>query len=295
MKKVLVTGVSVIDFIFKLDHIPKEFEKFRARDASISGGGIAANAAVAISKLGGTASLATRLGDDEIGLMIKKELIEEGVNIEFVKVFKEKKSSFSSVYIDKNGERQVVNFRDTSLPRTPVWLQKINKHDAYLADTRWNEGAVETLKIARKFNCPGVLDAEETVSKEAIKNASHIAFSLNGLQKFTNKKNILDGLKDISKITSNWACVTNGEDGVYYIENSKLFNIPALKVDVKDTLGAGDVWHGAFTLSLAEGNNEINSIKFANYAAGIKCTVFGGRKGYPTREKLNNLIKNNDI
>ena len=138
MKKVLVTGVSVIDFMFKLDQIPKESEKFRARDASISGGGIAANAAVAISKLGGIASLATRLGDDEIGLMIKKELIDEGVNIKFVRVFKEKKSSFSSVYIDKNGERQVVNYRDISLPSSPLWLNNIDKHDAYLADTRWN-------------------------------------------------------------------------------------------------------------------------------------------------------------
>ena len=295
MKKVLVTGVSVIDFMFKLDQIPKESEKFRARDASISGGGIAANAAVAISKLGGIASLATRLGDDEIGLMIKKELIDEGVNIKFVRVFKEKKSSFSSVYIDKNGERQVVNYRDISLPSSPLWLNNIDKHDAYLADTRWNEGAVETLKIAKKFNCPGVLDAEETVSIEAIQNASHIAFSLNGLQKFTNKRDIFDGLNDIRKITPNWVCVTNGENGVYFIKNSRLFNIPALKVDVKDTLGAGDVWHGAFTLSLAEGNNEIDAIIFANNVAGLKCAVFGGRKGYPDREKVNKLVKKNKI
>ncbi len=53
MKKVLITGVSVIDFIFQIDAIPNNFEKYRANNASISGGGVAANAAVAIAKLNG--------------------------------------------------------------------------------------------------------------------------------------------------------------------------------------------------------------------------------------------------
>ena len=57
MKKVLITGVSVIDFIFQIDAIPNNFEKYRANNASISGGGVAANAAVAIAKLNGKPSL----------------------------------------------------------------------------------------------------------------------------------------------------------------------------------------------------------------------------------------------
>ncbi len=68
MKKVLITGVSVIDFIFQIDEIPNNFEKYRANNASISGGGVAANAAVAIAKLNGKPSLVSRIGKDEIGL-----------------------------------------------------------------------------------------------------------------------------------------------------------------------------------------------------------------------------------
>mgnify|MGYP003309479967 FL=1 len=198
------------------------------------------------------------------------------------------KNKYSSVYIDKKGERQVVNYRDKNLPDDASWINEIDEHDAYLADTRWNEGAVETLKIAKSFKRPGVLDAEETVTVEAIKTASHVAFSLYGLQSFTKQKNIIDGLNEISKITSGWACVTNGEKGVFFLQNSELINIPTKKVLVKDTLGAGDVWHGAFTLSLAEDNNEINAIKFANSAATLKCCVFGGRHGFPNREELKN-------
>ena len=291
MKTVLVTGVSVIDFIFQLEEIPKTYEKFRALDSSISGGGIAANAAVAITKLGGAATLVSRLGNDEIGSIITNDLTREGVNVNFIKKYHGNKSSYSSVYIDKKGERQVVNYRDSQLPSDASWIKNIEEHDAYLADTRWNEGAIETLNIAKKFNRPGVLDAEETVSIEAIQTASHTAFSLNGLQSFTKQKNIKDGLHEISQISKGWICVTNGEKGVFYLEKSQLVNIPTAKVDAKDTLGAGDIWHGAFSLSLAEGNNEVNAVKFANSAATLKCTVFGGRKGFPNRNQLKHFTK----
>ena len=291
MKTVLVTGVCVIDFIFQLDEIPKTFEKFRANDAFITGGGPAANAAVAVSRLGGSATLASRLGEDEVAKLIMSDLVNEGINTKYIKQFEGHRSPFASAYIDKKGERQIVVYRDHTIPLDASWINEIEDHDVYLADTRWNEGTIETLKIAKKLNRPGVLDAEDTVTVEAIQNASHIAFSLFGLQSFTNKKNIKDALKEISMITKGWACVTNGEKGVYFLSNSELVNIPTVKIDAKDTLGAGDVWHGAFALSLAEGSNEIEAVKFANSAASLKCSVFGGRKGIPFRQELENFIK----
>ena len=80
MKTVLVTGVCVIDFIFQLDEIPKTYEKFRANDAFITGGGPAANAAVTVSRLGGSATLASRLGEDEVTKLIMSDLVNEGIN-----------------------------------------------------------------------------------------------------------------------------------------------------------------------------------------------------------------------
>ena len=85
-------------------------------------------------------------------------------------------------------------------------------------------------------------------------------------------------------------CVTDGENGVYYLKDNKLEHIPAKKITVKDTLGAGDVWHGAFTLSLAEGNDEVNAIKFASCAATLKCKFFGGRDGFPNRQQVDQFL-----
>ena len=71
---ILVAGVAVIDFVFEVDTMPDRPQKYRARDAYITGGGNAANAAVAISRLGGRSMLAARLGDDAIADLILDSL-----------------------------------------------------------------------------------------------------------------------------------------------------------------------------------------------------------------------------
>ena len=84
--------------------------------------------------------------------------------------------------------------------------------------------------------------------------------------------------------------MTDGESGVFFLDNNRVEHIPAFKVDVKDTLGAGDIWHGAFALRLAEGADEITAIEFANAAAAIKCTRHGGRAGCPDRDRTNDFL-----
>ena len=66
--------------------------------------------------------------------------------------------------------------------------------------------------------------------------------------------------------------------------------MPAPDIKAKDTLGAGDVWHGAFAVCLAEGKSESEAIKFSNLAAAIKCTKFGGQSSIPTRTEINEFI-----
>ena len=73
MAKVLVCGIAVVDFVFQTSDIPTLPQKYRADAIEVVGGGIAANAAVAIARLGGTAQLMTRLGQDAIGDMIQAD------------------------------------------------------------------------------------------------------------------------------------------------------------------------------------------------------------------------------
>lgn len=90
MSRILVAGVAVLDFVFHMDEFPQKPEKYRASGASISGGGNAANAAVAIARLGGQAHLASRMGDDEIADLIHTGLDSEGVETSLIKRYPRK-------------------------------------------------------------------------------------------------------------------------------------------------------------------------------------------------------------
>ena len=63
-----------------------------------------------------------------------------------------------------------------------------------------------------------------------------------------------------------------------------------LKAKAPCQTSPGDVWHGAFALSLAESNDEVNAIKFANSAATLKCKFFGGRDGFPNRQQVDQFL-----
>ncbi|MDP3321902.1 MAG: PfkB family carbohydrate kinase, partial [Bosea sp. (in: a-proteobacteria)] len=94
------------------------------------------------------------------------------------------------------------------------------------------------------------------------------------------------GLARIACGASTWLAVTLGREGVLFIEDGAVAHLPAFAIETVDTLGAGDVWHGAFALALAEGQSERAAIRFASAAAAIKCTRFGGRAGAPERAEI---------
>ncbi len=84
--------------------------------------------------------------------------------------------------------------------------------------------------------------------------------------------------------------MTNGGGGVFFRHESEIRHEPAFAVDAVDTLGAGDTWHGAFALALAEGQSEREAVRFASAAAAIKCTRFGARNGAPSRAEVNAFL-----
>ena len=149
------------------------------------------------------------------------------------------------------------------------------------------------LKAARSLSRPGVLDAETTIGKaaEALTFASHIAFSAQGLREYTGLEDLQKGLRLARERTGAWVCYTDGPNGVSFIHGDAIRHVPAFAVRVADTLGAGDVWHGAFALALGEGRPEHDAVLFANAVAAIKCIKFGGRAGIPNRAETESFIR----
>ena len=256
-------------------------EKYGTEDAEIVGGGCAANAAVAIARLGGKALLGARLGTDPIGDMIMADLAAEGVEVSNVTRTHGARSSYSSVFIDAQGERQIVNFRGAGLVLDTRWFEIQRDLGAVLTDTRRVDAALAALTLAKARGIPGVLDGEAPVDPRLMTAASHVALSMQGLRSLYPDLSVEAALACIRADHDAWACVTDGPNGVWFTTKIGVSHMPSHDIRPVDTLAAGDVWHGAFALALAEGADELSAIRTANAAAALKCMTKGAGPGHP--------------
>jgi sulfofructose kinase len=291
MTNILLAGQAVLDFIFEVEELPTKPEKYRASAAQIIGGGCAANAAVAVERLGGQAFIATRVGGDPVGQTIADGLAAEGVNIDNLFRADDGNSSYSAISVDRHGDRQIVNLRGTGLGDPLDWTLP-ERIDAVLADTRWEAGATQALTLARERGIPGVLDGESPIPQALAALASHVVFSMQGIAHFTGDSAVGAALAVAAHRLPGWVAVTDGGNGTYHWKDGSVVHTPAFRVHVVDTLGAGDVFHGAFTLALAEGLDEGAAIRFASATAALKCTRRGGRAGTPSRAEVAALLRN---
>lgn len=289
MTGVFCLGIATLDHVYSVETMPTRGEKYRSRDLAVVGGGCAGSGSVAIARLGGRCWLATRLGDDAIGDHILGDLAREGVDTTFARRVAGRRSPVSAILVDAEGERMVISYSDPAMPEEAGWLPTSLPDGvrAVLTDTRWGDGGLVAMRLARAAGVPGVLDGDrKPPHPDLVATASHVAFSAQALQEVSGEADPRAGLVRVAREVSTWLAVTLGPDGVLFVENGEVAHIPAFQIEAVDTLGAGDVWHGAFALALAEGQGEREAIRFASAVAAIKCTRFGGRAGSPRRDEV---------
>ncbi|MCP4756706.1 MAG: sugar kinase [Proteobacteria bacterium] len=295
MKRIICLGIAVLDQIFTLPELPRTAGKHFAEAYLEVGGGPAATAAVTIARLGGQVEFWGRVGDDLIGDRIVGELQQFGVDVSQVRRIRKSQSSVSAVLVDRFGERLIVNRANSGLDPDPSWLplERLADCDAVLVDSRWIQGAQVLLEQAKSRNILSVLDADSTPNEDIaglVGLASHTAFSKNGLSQVTGTDDFETALQRVANQSAGWVCATRGEEGTYWIEDGGIKREAACKVDVVDTLGAGDVFHGALVFALARGLKTDDAVRFSNAAAALKCRKLGGRAGIPDIMEVEELI-----
>lgn len=293
MARVLLIGIAVQDYVFALDAIPTTPEKHRARDVAVVGGGLAANAAVAVSRLGGEAIFLGRFGDDSVGRDIREALTAEGVDCSGAAIFPGRRSPLSAVLVDRHGERLVVNYADPDMPGGTEWLPRTLPANlgAVMADSRWEAGSAHILACARAAGIPAVLDLDRGIGDVSlVATASHTAMSLQALRELGGGTDPVAGLTHLRARFGNWLAVTDGARGTWFTEAEGIAHEPAFPITPLDTLAAGDVYHGALALALAERMPPRTAVRFASATAAIKCTRFGGRAGTPTRPEVDAFL-----
>ena len=121
--------------------------------------------------------------------------------------------------------------------------------------------------------------------------SSHLVFSNEPLQETAGVADDVEALKRVAKLTNAFLAVTRGPRGTIWLdENQAIQETPAFPVDAVDSLGAGDVFHGAFALALTEKQKRRQALRFASAAAALKCTRFGGAFAAPQRIEVEELL-----
>ena len=303
MKPILCVGACVWTTIFRVAHLPdarKGSAKIIPDEAIQIGDGMSASAACAIVKLGGRAEFWARVGDDANGRAAIASLTDAGLDCTRVHYMPGVKGSFCSVVIDGDGERIVIPRHDPALPNDTAWmpLERIanGEFSAVLTEVRWREGAAAVLDAARAIGIPAILDAEvgaDGVLDDLAKRATHVLYSETGLAAHVGDGDVRAQLQRCQAMLPDaFVGVTRGAEGFFWLDRSTghVEHATGVSVTAVDTLGAGDVFHGAYALGVVEGMSAHENGRFACVAASLKCEVFGGRIGAPGRAQVTRYL-----
>src|SRR5262245_45913955 len=266
----------------------------RASDLVATTGGCAANAAVAVARLGGRARFSGPVGTDDASRRFLDALAKTGVDPAGVLCVEGGSISVSGIFIDRDGEKMVATLHGKGLDGAtpPDAAALVADIDVLLVDNRFPAFVEPICRAAAARGIPVVLDVDRATGLDdpLLATASHLIFSSEALSATAGTSALAAALTGAAARVRGFLAVTNGPDDVLWIERGALRRLPVFKIEAVDTLGAGDSFHGGFALALAEGRNEVTAMRFGAAAAALKCTRFGGISGTPTRDEVAALL-----
>lgn len=292
----LCVGHIALDLIFSVREFPDHPTKTPAQRFHQGVGGMSGNAAVALARLGARVDFCGPVGDDSSADVFAQVLRTEGVGQSGMRRVPGASSSVSSIIVDQHGERMIFNAKGSALdapgPFDPSVLDGI---DFVLVDPRCPDWAEAALREARRRGIPSMLDGELSPRADLqrlVPLADWRVFSERGLLAYADGEPEALLRQLASSEPTRHVVRTLGPQGVQWCDaQGRLCHLPAVQSGpVIDTLGAGDVFHAALALALAEGRAERDALGFASAAAAIKCSRPDGIAGAPTREEVENLL-----
>ena len=270
-------GRSTIDLMSFVEVMPDPDQKVNAIADFIGGGGSALNAAIACNALGSDVHLWTCLGKEHLyKSIVTAELNEHEISVVDLSLDDEYQLPLSNIISAKQtASRLIVNASQPDCEKVmsldPKWLDNAK---LVLLDQYEHPFVSANVQALAEFTGDIVLDAGtwKSHSEQFLSLCTIPIVS----EEFTNgDKDKMQALCDQHGIKK-WA-MTLGDKGVFYSDESGSGLTPAPKVDAIDTLGAGDIFHGAFCHYYLESQDFRDSLKKASHIAALSCTELGTR------------------
>jgi sugar/nucleoside kinase (ribokinase family) len=294
-------GASVFDLLFMADRFPSEDTKLKAAASGIQGGGPCATALAAAAKMGVSAEYFGVLGTDFYGRRMMEEFRRYGVAVESVRLVDGAVSAHSVVILNKTGKTRTCVWNPGALPslkKEDIPPEKLAKAKYLHLDGNHMEAALYAAEKAREYGVKVSLDAGSPYPgiDKLLPLADIIIPSEEFVLQFTGASTAEAGSAEIyRKYHPSVFVVTQGPKGGFLYDGICFSRYAPFPLEIIDTNGAGDTFHGVFLACLVRGMPPPKSARFASAAAAIKCGHFGAREGIPTFEETIKIIQSQDI
>ena len=292
---VIGIGNLCVDYIMEIDRLPATDEFADTLSHSCQGGGRVANALSVLGRLGSAAQMFGITGDDLYGQFCKRDLEEQGVDVSKIITQAGANSNFCVVLAEKStGGRSIVRQFGTCRKLQAEELPEDSIYGArflHLADM--GPVSVRAAELMRKSGGTVVMDADE-FDPEIEAHMNLIDIFICAKQYYNSLFPSCDyeeGLRRIIARGPHTAIVTLGSKGCAGVSREGYFRLPCFPVEVVDSTGAGDVFHGAYIYGELQGWCAKEGARFASAVSAIKCTVLGGRAGIPNLKMVQDFIQ----
>ena len=297
---VLGLGSVTVDFVGTVGAWPGRGVKTMLDRFTICDGGLVGTALVAAARLGGRTAFAGKLGQSEMARRALDAFRRESIDTSFVIETQDAEPIIAIILIDRTGGQRNIFWTRQNVQYPMPWelLDQawFKRTRVLLIDFESGLAGIEAAKVARPYKIPVVIDVErdEPHVAEAMRVSSHIIVSEDFAGGYIGSSNVADMLAALRSDPEQVVIVTRGEKGCVGSTGEGDFSLPAFKVDVVDTTGCGDTFHGAFALALARGQAVVPAARFASGAAALCATQLGGRAGIPTAAQLEQFLSEHE-
>jgi sulfofructose kinase len=289
--QVVGLGLATLDVLLRLRDMPTWEHGTRLSGFRFDGGGPVGTAIVAAAKLGTRAGFVGTAGRDDAADLKLKSMVECGVDLSHLvrRDGPEDQVVFVHVHAE-TGERVFAGME--SWRRHPLRAEELDR--AYITSADYLhvdgfhfEAALQAAKWMKDAGKTVVMDGGKTdrpVADHQRELVRHVDVLITGegfAKGLTGIADIRQAAQAILDIGPRIFVETVGDKGSYTTTKAEQFHTPAFKVDVVDTTGAGDVFHGAYIVGLLHGWSVHQIAQFSAAVSAIKCTTLGGRAGIP--------------
>lgn len=283
-------GLATLDVIHRVERHPGPNEKITSIAQFVAAGGPAANAAVTFAALGGSATLLSAVGSGPVAEIIRAELAEQGVRVIDVAPEARESAPLSSVaVIEATGERSVIGGDGASLtvapPNAAVLESAFDGAEVVLIDGHHPSLARAAAVLADQRGLPTVLDAGrwKPIMARLFDRVSDVVMSADF--RTPGAENSEDTAQWLVERGVPHVVATAGEGPVQWWSAGGTGASPVPQIQAVDTLGAGDVFHGAYAYAIATDHTVSERVAYASEIAAIRCAHVGPRSWLSTIRK----------